>query len=414
MEDVLVKATAGDARIYAVTTTHLTQYMNEIHHCTPLAAAALGRTTAGALLLAATMKAGEAVTVRFKGDGPLGQVMADARDYQVRGFVKHPEVMLPPKNGKLDVGGGVGHYGVVTVTRCPLQGEPFTGVSTLKSGEIAADLTRYLAVSEQTPSSVALGVLIEKDGSVAVSGGYFVQLLPDASEETIKTLEDNILTLPYVFTSEDHYWNFVESDLAKEMLAESKEVGLPFNGLAYGEEGFRHFFSKVEIHTIDDLKGLKIRVSDDPIMTGMVKGLGAAFTPVSFGELYTSLQTGVVDAAEQPITNYLSNSFQEVAPYLLKDGHTLGTIELIATDNCLSKLSDEQKAMVQEAADYAMQVCKESVTEKQEEAAKTLVEKGCTIIEVEDKTPWQEATKSVLEENIAGMEDIYEQIMALQ
>ena len=122
------------------------------------------------------------------------------------------------------------------------------------------------------------------------------------------------LTLPYVFTSEDHYWNFVASDLAKEFLAEPKEVGLPFNGLAYGEEGFRHFFLKNEAHTIEDLKGLKIRVSDDPIMTGMVKGLGAAFTPVSFGELYTSLQTGVVDAAEQPITNYLSNSFQEVAP----------------------------------------------------------------------------------------------------
>lgn len=198
MEDVLVKATAGDARIYAVTTTHLTQYMNEIHHCSPLAAAALGRTAAGALLLAATMKSGEAVTVRFKGDGPLGQVMADARDYTVRGFVMHPEVMLPPKNGKLDVGGGVGHYGTVTVTRCPLIGKPFTGVSTIKSGEIAADLTRYLAVSEQTPSSVALGVLIEKDGSVKVAGGFFVQLLPDAAETTIKTLEDNILTLPYV------------------------------------------------------------------------------------------------------------------------------------------------------------------------------------------------------------------------
>jgi TRAP-type C4-dicarboxylate transport system substrate-binding protein len=154
------------------------------------------------------------------------------------------------------------------------------------------------------------------------------------------------LTLPYVFTSEDHYWNFVESDLAKEMLAESKEVGLPFNGLAYGEEGFRHFFSKVEIKSIEDLKGLKIRVSDDPIMTGMVKGLGAAFTPVSFGELYTSLSTGVVDAAEQPITNYLSNSFQEVAPYLIKDGHTLGTIELIATDAALDKLTDEQKNMM--------------------------------------------------------------------
>ena len=222
------------------------------------------------------------------------------------------------------------------------------------------------------------------------------------------------LTLPYVFTSEDHYWNFVESDLAKEFLAEAKESGMPLTGLAYGEEGFRHFFLKNEAKTIDDLKGLKIRVSDDPIMTGMVSGLGAAATTVSFGELYSALQTGVVDAAEQPITNYLSNSFQEVAPYLLKDGHTLGTIELIATDSCFAKLSEEQQAMVQEAADYAMQVCKESVTVKQEEAAKTLIEGGATIIEVEDKTPWQEATKAVLEANIAGMEDIYEQIVALQ
>ena len=222
------------------------------------------------------------------------------------------------------------------------------------------------------------------------------------------------LTLPYVFTSEDHYWNFVASDLAKDFLAEPKEVGLPFNGLAYGEEGFRHFFLKNEAHTIDDLKGLKIRVSDDPIMTGLLQGLGAAATTVSFGELYTSLQSGVVDAAEQPITNYLSNSFQEVAPYLLKDGHTLGTIELIATDAALDKLTAEQQAMVQEAADYAMQVCKASVTEKQAEAEKKLIEMGCTVTEVEDKTPWQEATKAVLEENIKGMEDIYEQIMALQ
>ena len=222
------------------------------------------------------------------------------------------------------------------------------------------------------------------------------------------------LTLPYVFTSEEHYWNFVESDLAKSMLAEAKDQGMPVTGLAYGEEGFRHFFLKNEAKTIEDLKGLKIRVSDDPIMTGMVSGLGAAATTVSFGELYSALQTGVVDAAEQPITNYLSNSFQEVAPYLLKDGHTLGTIELIATDSCFAKLSDEQKAMVQEAADYAMQVCKESVAVKQEEAEKTLIEKGATIIEVEDKTPWQEATKAVLDANIAGMEDIYEQILALQ
>ena len=222
------------------------------------------------------------------------------------------------------------------------------------------------------------------------------------------------LTLPYVFSSEEHYWKFTKSDLAKEMLAEAKEVGQPWTGLAYGEEGYRHFFSKVDIKTIDDLKGLKIRVSDDPIMTGLLQGLGAAFTPVSFTELYSALQTGVVDCAEQPITNYLSNSFQEVAPYMLRDGHTLGTIELIATDSCFAKLSDEQKALVQEAADYAMAECEKSVIARQEDAYNKLIEMGCTVNEVEDKSVWQEATKDVLEANIAGMEDIYEAIVALQ
>ena len=222
------------------------------------------------------------------------------------------------------------------------------------------------------------------------------------------------LTLPYVFESEEHYWKFTKSDLAKEFLAESKEVGLPFNGLAYGEEGFRHFFSKVDIKTIEDLKGLKIRVSDDPIMTGLLQGLGAAFTPVSFGELYSALQTGVVDCAEQPITNYLSNSFQEVAPFMLRDGHTLGTIELIATDAALAKLSEEQQAWVQEAADYAMAECEKSVIARQEAAYEKLIGMGVTINEVEDKTPWKEATADLLNANIAGMEDIYEQILALQ
>ena len=222
------------------------------------------------------------------------------------------------------------------------------------------------------------------------------------------------LTLPYVFSSEEHYWKFVKSDLAKTMLAEAKEVGQPWTGLAYGEEGYRHFFATKDIKTIDDLKGLKIRVSDDPIMTGLLQGLGATFTPVSFGELYSALQTGVVDCAEQPITNYLSNSFQEVAPYMLRDGHTLGTIELIATDSCFDKLTDEQKAMVQEAADYAMAECEKSVMKRQEDAYNKLIADGYTINEVEDKTPWQEATKAVLEANIAGMEDIYEAIMALK
>ncbi len=275
----------------------------------------------------------------------------------------------------------------------------------LSGGEVLVDIKDSGVMGDEKS---VLGNILAGDDSVDVVRISAFALNQYGAKKSV------FLTLPYVFTSEEHYWNFVESDLAKEFLAEAKEAGLPLTGLAYGEEGFRHFFFRDEVTGIDDLKGLKIRVSDDPIMTGMVSGLGAAATTVSFGELYTSLQSGVVDAAEQPITNYLSNSFQEVAPYLLKDGHTLGTIELIITDAAMAKLSEEQQAMVQEAADYAMSVCKDSVIAKQAEAEKTLIDGGYTVIEVEDKTPWVEATKAVLEANIAGMEDIYDQIMALQ
>ena len=275
----------------------------------------------------------------------------------------------------------------------------------LSGGEVLVDIKDSGVMGDEKS---VLGNILAGDDSVDVVRISAFALNQYGAEKSV------FLTLPYVFASEEHYWNFVKSDLAKEMLAEAKEKGMPVTGLAYGEEGFRHFFFRDEVSGIDDLKGLKIRVSDDPIMTGMVSGLGAAATTVSFGELYSALQTGVVDAAEQPITNYLSNSFQEVAPYLLKDGHTLGTIELIITDAAMAKLSEEQQAMVQEAADYAMSVCKDSVIAKQEEAEKTLIDGGYTVIEVEDKTPWVEATKAVLEANIAGMEDIYDQIMALQ
>ena len=275
----------------------------------------------------------------------------------------------------------------------------------LSGGEVLVDIQANGVLGDE--KSILAGILAGGDSVDIVRISAFA-LNQYGCQKSV------FMSLPFVFAGEDHYWNFVSSDLAKEFLAEPKTVGLPLTGLAYGEEGFRHFFFKNEVKTIEDLKNMKIRVSDDPIMTGLVSGLGAYATTVSFGELYTSLQSGVVDAAEQPIANYLANSFQEVAPYLLKDGHTLGSIELIATDTAFAKLTDEQKAMVQEAADYAMSVCKDSVATREAEAAEKLIAQGCTIIEVEDKTPWIEATKAVIDANIAGMEDTYEAIMALK
>lgn len=197
MKDILTKGTAEGVRIYALCTTNLVQEAATRHHTSHLASAALGRAMNGALLLAATMKDNERIALRLKGDGPIGEVVADAEGTHVRGYVGDPDVFLPLKNGKLDVGGAIG-AGNIIVTRYLQNAEPFTGYAKLVDGEIASDLTNYLYTSEQTPSSVALGVLVNKEGQVIASGGYFIQAMPGCAEETLAQLEENISLTPYV------------------------------------------------------------------------------------------------------------------------------------------------------------------------------------------------------------------------
>ena len=224
-------------------------------------------------------------------------------------------------------------------------------------------------------------------------------------------------TLPFVFESPEHFWNFANSDLAKEFLNEPQEIGLPVRGLFFGEEGFRHFFTRneVPISDINSLKGLKLRVSNDPIMNGLVEGLGASPTVVSFGELYSGLQTGVCDGAEQPIGNYQSNAFHEVAGNLILDGHTLGAIQVIITDNAWNKLTANQQAAVMEAAAYAQQFNKDYVDDAEAKVLQELKAAGVNVIEVADKAPWVAAVSDVLAPYTTGeLGDLYNQIVALK
>lgn len=197
MQDHLLKAIAGNVRIYAAVTTNLVQEAIEHHRCRHVAGAALGRTMTGALLLAANMKNDEALTVQFDGHGPLGKVIADASpNGYVRGFVGNSEVLLPlNEKGKIDVGGGVGQDGLLTITRFTGMRNPIAGSIAITSGEIAEDITQYLYQSEQTPSSVALGVLIDPDYRCIGAGGFMVQPLPEATESDIERLEKNLKNL---------------------------------------------------------------------------------------------------------------------------------------------------------------------------------------------------------------------------
>lgn len=204
MGDYLIRGTAlqGRVRAFAVQTIDLTDELSRRHQTTPTATAALGRTAAAGLLLGAMLKGEEHLIIQVKGDGPIGQIVVDANAKgEVRGYVDNPLVDPPLKaNGKLDVAAAVGTDGFLYITKDLGLKEPYKGSTPLVSGELAEDFTYYFAKSEQTPSAVALGVLVNTDHSILAAGGFVIQLLPGLSDEEIGEIEEMLSRIPS-FTS---------------------------------------------------------------------------------------------------------------------------------------------------------------------------------------------------------------------
>lgn len=195
MNDYIVRATAADGQVraFAATTKQVVEAAREHHNTSPVATAALGRLlTAGAMLGSMMKNDTDMLTLQIRGDGPLGGITVTADSHaNVKGYVNNPDVILPPKNGKLDVGGAVG-IGLLQVIKDMGLKEPYSGQTILVTSEIAEDLTYYFANSEQVPSSVGLGVLMEKDNTVKCAGGFIIQMMPFAKEETISRIEENL------------------------------------------------------------------------------------------------------------------------------------------------------------------------------------------------------------------------------
>ena len=217
MGDYIVRAMAANQQIraFAITSKELVEKARCAHNTSPVATAALGRLLSAGAMMGVMMKGDKDVlTLQMKGTGPLrgNTVTADSFG-NVKGYVDNPDAMLPPNaQGKLDVGGAIG-VGILNVIKDMGLKEPYVGQCQLQTGEIAEDLTYYFATSEQTPSAVGLGVLVEKDGSVKQAGGFILQLMPFTSDEVIEKLEKRIAEM-------DTVTNMLERGLSPEGILE--------------------------------------------------------------------------------------------------------------------------------------------------------------------------------------------------
>lgn len=201
-KDYIVTATAADyhIRAFACTTRNMCEESRRLHNTSPVMSAALGRTLTAAAMMSIMMKGdNDKLTIQIKSDGPSGglTVCADSHG-NVKGYTPVPDVILPAKsNGHLNVSGAIGNGDLIVVKDLGLK-EPYVGRIVLQTGEIAEDMTYYFAASEQTPSSVGLGVLMNMDNTVRCSGGFIIQLMPDASDDDISVIENNLKSLKSV------------------------------------------------------------------------------------------------------------------------------------------------------------------------------------------------------------------------
>lgn len=223
--------------------------------------------------------------------------------------------------------------------------------------------------------------------------------------------KSKLLSIPFTFSSAEHFWRFAASDTAREILNEPYELNLGMRGLFYGEEGFRHFFSTEKISSIDDMRGKKTRVSGQ-VLTDLAKSVKSYPIEVQFTDLYSSMQTGKVDVAEQPVSNYLTNGFYKVAPYIILDGHMLGAVQVVISSKAWDSLSESQQRIIMAAGKYASDYCRKIASESDDEIKKKIAAEGAVITNVDDKTPWQEACRDMIADSSKEYPELYKRILS--
>lgn len=223
--------------------------------------------------------------------------------------------------------------------------------------------------------------------------------------------DTSLLTIPYTFSGREHFWRFAYSGVAKNLLEEPLKKGMNVKGLFFAEEGFRHFFSSKPIKAPEDFKGRNVRGTNDKPMQELLSDLGANSVYVTYIDLYSALQIGKVDIADQPIANYLTNHFNEVAPYMILDGHVLGVTETIISMKVWESLSENQKNILMEAGKYAQDYCHELLLSEESKIRTELENQGATVSDVDVKV-WQKAASRVIDDCSVSNPELYKAVLS--
>ena len=243
---------------------------------------------------------------------------------------------------------------------------------------------------------------------------------PDIIRTSVSYIQDYgankaaMLSTPYVFENREHYWKFIASGLYKEFIDELSVNGTKFRGLCFIEEGYRHFFSKKAINSLSDLSGLKIRSAYGNYFEDLIKVFDATSVKVPFTEFNTAIDRGIIDGGEQPIVNYLSNGLYRRAPYIILDAHVLALSEIIISDNVWQQMTPEQQNVVYRAADYIQRVNKVTIKGAEAKALETLKEKGVTVTEITDMSPWKEKCSELVFKITKAYAMLYNEIQQIK
>lgn len=225
----------------------------------------------------------------------------------------------------------------------------------------------------------------------------------------------SVYSLPYLFSDVDHAWTVLDGPLGQQLLDEVKAANIKLVGIGYYATSPRHFFfTDKKVTKLSDLKGLKLRVPTGEMYKDMVEAFGASSTPIAFSELYSALQTGIVDGAENPIKGYFNNKYYEICKYVTLDAHQADPSVIVFSEMVWNKLSEDDQRLIKEAVAESAKYYRDLSKQKEDEYMSELEKMGIEILEVENPQEWIDAVKPLYKKYGAGYEDIIELIQGIK